>query len=51
MAKAPPEEQGYVHDISSHLLAAVKGLQVILAMPLKLTYGAMYPAFSCLGTH
>lgn len=48
LGQAPPGKQGYVHDISSHLLAAVKGLLATLAVPRTFTFGAIYSGFGCL---
>lgn len=46
--RGTPEKQGYVHNISSHLLAAEQEPQVTLATPLQSAHGNTYPALSCL---
>lgn len=48
--RGTPEKQGYVHNISSHLLAAEQEPQETLAAPLQSAHGNTYPALSCLRT-
>lgn len=49
-AESPPEKQGYIRDVSAHLLAAVEGPPASLSMPLKSVSSDIYPALSCLDT-